>query len=127
MYPFNIIALAGSKGTDIGKAAGYFQALGKEVVEVADLPGMLNAKTLCMLINEACETLLHGIATKEDVDTAMVKGLSFPGGPLSWCDQLGAEYCVRVLDNMAKAYGDDRYRASILLRRMALSGGKFFE
>ncbi len=123
----DIIALAGSPGTDVSKAAGYFQALGKEVVEVADLPGLLNAKTLCMLVNEACETLLHGIATKEDIDTAMVKGLSFPGGPLSWCDQLGAEYCVRVLDNMAKAYGDDRYRASILLRRMALSGGKFFE
>lgn len=123
----NIIALAGSSGTDISKAGGYFQALGKEVVEVADLPGLLSAKTLCMLINEACETLLHGIATKEDIDSAMVKGLTFPGGPLSWCDQLGADYCVRVLDNMAKAYGDDRYRASIFLRRMALSGGKFFE
>lgn len=123
----SVIAMAGSQGTDISKAAGYFQALGKEVVEVADLPGLLVAKTVCMLINEACETLLHGIATKEDIETAMVKGLSFPGGPLSWCDRIGADYCVRVLDNLAKAYGDDRYRASILLRRVALSGGKFFE
>jgi 3-hydroxybutyryl-CoA dehydrogenase len=122
-----VIALAGSSGTDISKAAGYFQALGKEVVEVADLPGLLNARTICMLVNEACDTLLHGIAAKEDIDAAMVKGLNFPGGPLSWADQLGATYVLSVLDNMANAYGDDRYRASILLRRVALSGGKFFE
>jgi 3-hydroxybutyryl-CoA dehydrogenase len=56
----------------------------------------------------------------------MQKGLNFPGGPFAWADAMGAEYCVRVLDNMARSYGDDRYRASVLLRRMALSGEKFY-
>lgn len=121
-----IVALAASEGTDPGMAAGFFQALGKEVVHVADLPGMLTAKTLCMLINEACETLLHGIASKEDIDVAMKKGLNFPGGPFEWADAVGLDYVVRVLDNMAKAYGDQRYRASILLKRMALNGEKFY-
>ncbi|MEA2553979.1 MAG: 3-hydroxybutyryl-CoA dehydrogenase, partial [Fimbriimonadaceae bacterium] len=122
----NLVALAASSGTDVAQAAAFFQALGKEVVQVADLPGMLSARTICMLINEACDTLLRKIATRDDVDTAMQKGLNFPGGPLQWADRFGAEYCVRVLDNMARAYGEDRYRASVLLRRMALTGEKFY-
>ena len=121
-----LIALSASAGTDLGLAAGYFQALGKEVVQVEDLPGMLCAKTICMLINEACETLLHGIATKEDIDEAMKRGMNFPGGPFEWADNLGLSYVVTVLDNMEKSYHDPRYRASILLRRMALNGEKFY-
>jgi 3-hydroxybutyryl-CoA dehydrogenase len=121
-----VVALAASAGTDLGMAAGYFQALGKDVVQVADLPGMLCAKTICMLINEACETLLHGVASKEDIDEAMKTGLNFPGGPFGWADTIGLDYCIRVLDNMARSYGDPRYRASILLRRMALNGEKFY-
>jgi 3-hydroxybutyryl-CoA dehydrogenase len=96
------------------------------VVQVADLPGMLSAKTICMLVNEACDTLLYGVASKEDMDAAMKKGLNFPGGPFEWADALGLDYCVRVLDNLARSYGDPRYRASILLRRMALNGEKFY-
>jgi len=122
----NVIAIAASANTDISLAAGYFQALGKQVVEVADLPGMLSAKTICMLINEACETLLHGVASKEDIDLAMKRGLNFPGGPFEWADALGLDYVVRVLDNIARSYGDPRYRTSILLRRMALNGEKFY-
>ena len=121
-----VIALSASAGTDVGLAAGYFQALGKEVVQVEDLPGMLCAKTICMLINEACETLLHGVAKKEDIDEAMKRGLNFPGGPFEWADKLGLSYVLNVLDNLEKSYRDPRYRASILLRRMALNGEKFY-
>ena len=121
------IALAAAPNTDLAQAVGFFQALGKQVVQVADLPGMLAAKTICMLINEACETLQRGIASKEDIDLAMQKGLNFPGGPFAWCDALGADYCIKVLDNMARNYGDPRYRASVLLRRMSLTGVKFHE
>ncbi len=122
----NVIALAASANTDLSLAAGYFQALGKQVVRIADLPGMLSAKTICMLINEACESLLNGVASKEDIDLAMKKGLNFPGGPFEWADMLGLDYVVRVLDNVARSYGDPRYRASVLLRRMSLNGEKFY-
>jgi 3-hydroxybutyryl-CoA dehydrogenase len=121
-----VVSLAAAKETDVSLAAGYFQALGKEVVQVADLPGMLCTKTICMLINEACETVFHGVASKEDVNEAMKRGLNFPGGPFEWADVIGLEYCVRVLDNIARSYGDPRYRASVFMRRMALNGEKFY-
>jgi 3-hydroxybutyryl-CoA dehydrogenase len=122
----NLVALSAAANTDPSLAIGYFQALGKDVCVIEDLPGMLGAKTICMLINEACETLLREIANKEDIDLAMKKGLNFPGGPFEWADALGLDYVLRVLDNMERSYNDPRYRASILLRRMALNGEKFY-
>lgn len=118
----NLVALCGSNQSALGKAAGYFQALGMEVVQVEDLPGMLSARTLCMLVNEACDTLLRGVAGQSDIDLAMKKGLNFPGGPFEWLERIGVGYCVTILDNMARSYGDPRYRASVLLRRWAAGG-----
>lgn len=91
-----------------------------------DFPGAIVARTVCMLVNEACDTVLRGIASVQDVDLAMKLGMNFPAGPFEWCDRLGADYCLGVLDKLMEAYGDDRYRASILLRSMAKSGAKFY-
>ena len=123
------MALARSATTsdeEFKQAVGLFQALGIEVSVVADLPGLPVIRTLCMLISEASDTVLKKIATVEDVDTAMQKGLNYPGGPLQWADQIGLGFCVQVLDNLQDSYGDDRYRASLLLKRMALSGERFY-
>ncbi len=111
---------AGCSTQAVDEATGLFQALGKSVSTVDDLPGMVVARTICMLINEAVESLQRGIATAQDIDLAMIKGLNFPGGPFHWSEQLGADYCLQVLDHMRRTYGEERYRASALLRRTAL-------
>lgn len=98
---------------------GFFQALGKQVVLIDDLPGMLITRTLCMLANEAAEAVNHGIASADDVDQAMRKGVNYPVGPLAWADRFGNHNVVEVLDNLARAYPDGRYRACSLLRRKA--------
>lgn len=105
----------------LANAIGFFQALGKNVVVIDDLPGMLVTRTLCMLANEAAEAVCHGIASAADVDNAMLKGVNYPTGPLAWADSYGNGQIVTVLDNLAKAYPDGRYRASALLRRKAIT------
>jgi len=106
-------------------AVGFFQKLGKNVAVIDDIPGLLVLRTLCMLANEAAEAVCHGIASAADVDTAMLKGVNYPIGPLAWADQFGSHHVVRVLDHLAQAYPDGRYRPSTLLRRKALTGARW--
>ena len=86
---------------------------------VDDAPGLIAARTIAMLVNEAAEAVLHGVAAPADIDLAMTKGVNYPGGPFAWLDRLGIGYVVSVLDNLGAAYGEDRYRVSSWLRRRA--------
>lgn len=108
-------------------AAGLFQSIGKAVSPVDDLPGMVVMRTVAMLANEASDAVLQGVADAAGVDLAMMKGVNYPAGPLAWADKLGPARLLAVLDHLAQAYGEDRYRASPLLRRKALSGRVFHE
>lgn len=106
----------------LAQATGFFQKLGKNVAVIDDIPGLLVLRTLCMLANEAAEAVCHGIASAADVDTAMLKGVNYPIGPLAWADKFGSQRVVRVLEQLAQACPDGRYRPSALLRRKALTG-----
>ncbi|WP_448208026.1 3-hydroxyacyl-CoA dehydrogenase PaaH [Azospirillum sp. sgz302134] len=122
------IAIAVADGAAKGaaaKAAGLFQALGKRVSVLDDLPGLLVMRTVAMLANEAADAVLHGVASAADVDTAMTRGVNYPLGPLAWAETVGLDLIVDVLDALAHTYGEDRYRASALLRRKVW-GGTFF-
>ncbi len=109
------------------QACGFFQSLGKSVSVVDDIPGLIVMRTVCMLANEAADTVNQGVASAADVDRAMCFGTSYPVGPLLWTDKIGGGTVFSVLDNLYLSYGDDRYRPSVLLRRMHFSGLKFYE
>lgn len=79
-----------------------------------------------MLINEAADALHLGIATAEDLDLAMTKGVNYPKGLLAWADEIGVYKILALLDDLYEDYREDRYRASVLLRRMARDQSKFF-
>jgi 3-hydroxybutyryl-CoA dehydrogenase len=79
-----------------------------------------------MLANEAADAVLAGIGTAADIDTAMRSGTNYPEGPLAWADSLGADRVVRVLEHLREHYGEERYRVSPLLRRIALQPGRRF-
>jgi len=83
-------------------------------------------RILVMLINEAADALYLNIATKEDIDLAMTKGVNYPKGLLQWADEKGIQHCVDTLDRLHNEYLEDRYRCSPLLRKMAKEGTKFF-
>lgn len=106
-------------------AAGFFQALGKQVSVIDDTPGLVVMRTVAMLVNEAADAVHQGIGTREDVDLAMVKGVNYPRGPLAWADMIGLPRVLQVIDQLARTYGEDRYRASPLLRRHALAARPF--
>jgi 3-hydroxybutyryl-CoA dehydrogenase len=92
------------------------QALGNEIVE----------RILFMLINEAADALHLNIASREGIDMAMTKGVNYPKGLLKWADEIGVGKVLKGLENLQDLYGEDRYRPSVLLKRMVLKGEKFY-
>lgn len=108
-------------------AVGLFQKLGKDVTVIPDVPGMVLMRILAMLANEAAEAAYHGVATPRGIDTAMMKGVNYPKGPLAWADEISLPWILMVLEGLASQYGEDRYRASALLRRKVFGGGHFHE
>ena len=94
--------------------------------EDAKLGGDILWRILVMLINEAADALNLGVASKEDIDLAMTKGVNYPKGLLQWADEKGIQNCVDTLDHLQSEYGEDRYRCSPLLRRMAREGKSFY-
>lgn len=82
-------------------------------------------RILVMLINEAAEAVFLNIASAKDVDLAMTKGVNYPKGLLQWANELGPQNVLTQLDALYDEYREDRYRASVLLRRKAQAGQAF--
>lgn len=87
---------------------------------------LITDRIVIMLINEAADTLQFNIASKEDIDTAMTKGVNYPKGLFQWADQIGIDSCVKQMDNLYDTYREDRYRCSPLLRKMNENGSIFY-
>lgn len=83
-------------------------------------------RILIMLINEAADALYYGIASREDIDMAMTLGVNYPKGLLKWADETGIEECVRQMDALYYLYQEERYRCSVLLRKMAETKKTFY-
>lgn len=83
-------------------------------------------RILAMLINEAADAVFLNIASKEDIDLAMTKGVNYPKGLLAWADEVGLDNVLDKLETMHHDYGEDRYRPSVLLRRMVKEGKTFY-
>jgi 3-hydroxybutyryl-CoA dehydrogenase len=80
-------------------------------------------RILAMLVNEAVDAVFWGVATPADIDVAMVKGVNYPRGLIAWAEELGYRVALERLERLQAEYGEDRYRPSPLLRRLAGSGG----
>ncbi len=83
-------------------------------------------RILVMLINEAADALYLKIASRDDIDLAMTKGVNYPKGLLKWADEKGIRHCVETLDRLYDEYREDRYRCSPLLRKMSREGKSFY-
>ena len=83
-------------------------------------------RILCMLINEAADAVFLKIATIEDVDLAMTKGVNYPKGLLQWADEIGLDKILSKLQQLQDDYGEDRYRPNLMLKRMVRDKQKFY-
>lgn len=92
--------------------------LGKTPVEVEEAPGFVVNRILVPMINEAVGILADGVATAEDIDEAMKLGANHPIGPLALGDLVGNDVCLAIMDVLYDEFGDSKYRAHPLLRKM---------
>ncbi len=119
---------AGYLGRKSGKGYyDYSEGATKPVpTEDKELAQLIFDRVLVMLINEAADALFLNIASAEDIDIAMTKGVNYPKGLLAWADEKGIDWCVNTLDALYSEYHEDRYRCSPLLRKMNRENKTFF-
>lgn len=118
-------AAAGCPDAVHHRAQGLMQAAGFTVYEVADTPALVVMRIVSMIVNEAAEAVLTGVADAAGVDTAMLSGVNYPRGPLSLADEIGAETVLTVLNHLQQAYGLDRYRPSLELQQRVYTSRTF--
>jgi 3-hydroxybutyryl-CoA dehydrogenase len=97
-------------------------SLGKTMVTAKDTPGFIVNRLLIPYALDAVRVYEDGLATKEDIDTAIKLGLNHPMGPLTLLDFVGLDTTLYIADAMYEEYKDARYAAPPLLRRMVLAG-----
>ncbi|MEV5987222.1 3-hydroxyacyl-CoA dehydrogenase [Streptomyces sp. NPDC052051] len=116
------IALSASQDTSpqtLAEATGLFQALGKDVSVIGDLPGMIVARTVARIIDLAHDAVAKGVATEEDIDTAMRLGVNYPLGPFEWGRRLGRGWAYSLLEDLHPRDPSGRYAPSLALYRHA--------
>lgn len=98
------------------------EKIGKTTVTVAEAPGFVVNRVLIPMINEAAAIYAEGIASAEDIDTAMKLGANHPIGPLALGDLIGLDVCLAIMDILYNEFADSKYRATPLLRKYVRAG-----
>ncbi len=106
----------------LDKARELCLRLGKTPVVVKESPGFVVNRLLCPMLNEAAYLLMEGVASAEDIDTAMKLGANHPMGPLSLADLIGIDVLYAIMDTLHKDFGDDKYKPCPLLKEMIDKG-----
>ena len=104
------------------KAQAFWQSIGQEPVLVGDGAGLVRARMVCCIINEAITALQANVASPADIDQAMRLGTNYPHGPLAWADHIGIDTVLGVMRGLYTEWQEDRYRPAPLLKRMVVAG-----
>ncbi|WP_310733022.1 3-hydroxyacyl-CoA dehydrogenase family protein [Azohydromonas australica] len=120
--PGAVLALAVSERASAAWAEAlgqWLHALGWNAQRIADALGLVVARTIAMLINEAADAVHQGVCDEGAADAAMKLGVNYPQGPFEWLAGWSAVGVVRLLDSLDAHYRGERYRVSPALRRRA--------
>lgn len=127
-HDYSAVSMLGAAVADgaapdtMSAVAGMLAGAGIRCVALDDSPGLVVARIVASLVNLAADTVHFGIASANDVDTAMRLGFGYPYGPLEWGDRLGPSWVADVIGNLQAYYQEGRYRVSPLLRRRVAAG-----
>ncbi len=94
------------------------ESVGKTPVEIEEAPGFVVNRILIPMINEGIGIYAEGLASAEDIDQSMKLGANHPMGPLALGDLVGLDVCLAIMDVLYEEFGDSKYRAHPLLRKM---------
>lgn len=116
--------IRGARTNDESFQAVYACAkeIGKNPVEVGEAPGFVVNRILFPMINEAIIVLENGIASKEDIDTAMMYGANHKMGPLALADLVGLDICLAIMETIFTETGDSKYRPALTMKKMVRAG-----
>lgn len=104
------------------RVANVAEKMGKVFIRASDVPGFAVNRILMPMINEAVYALYEGVASAQDIDSAMKLGTNQPMGPLELADFIGLDTCLAIMNVLHEGLGDTKYRACPLLKKYVLAG-----
>ncbi len=96
----------------------FVKMIGRTVIPVEESPGLISVRLFIALVNEACEVLMEGVGAMEDIDLTMKVGLGMSLGPFELADKVGLDKVLRWMDNIYSEFGDIKYKASPILKKL---------
>ena len=117
------LAVAAEDDELLAAVVALLDAAGVRAFPIEDTPGLVVARVVAMIANEAWEAAHLGVASPADIDSAMQLGTNYPLGPFAWSGRWSEAAVLDVLDALHAEYGDGRYRASRRLRASTRTPG----
>ncbi|MEO6362143.1 MAG: 3-hydroxyacyl-CoA dehydrogenase [Caldimonas sp.] len=115
-------AVGASASAEWGEeAAEWLRVAGWSPLRIGDAPGLIVARTVAMLVNEACDAVQQGVCSEEGADLAMKLGVNYPAGPFEWLAAWDPRAVAGLIDRLDRCYRGERYRVSLDLRRRVWS------
>ena len=100
----------------------FLKMVGKELIQVQESPGNISTRMITPMINEACNILLEGVATVEEIDKTIKHTTGHQTGPFEIADNLGLDKILKWMDNLYNEFGEFRYKPSPIIKRLVRAG-----
>lgn len=100
----------------------FAKMVDKKVIELVESPGNISTRLIVSLINEACETLMEGVASTVCIDETMKQGFGLQFGPLEMADRIGLDKVIKWMDNLYSEFGEFKFKPNPILKRLYRAG-----